>query len=44
MEERELAVTHLHDRVSNHIGKAILRAYTKKDIKEAAMPQCSNAS
>jgi hypothetical protein len=44
LEERELAVTHLHERVSNHISEATLRAYTKGDIEEAAMPQCSSAS
>ncbi len=44
VEERELAVTHLNDRVSRHISEATLRAYTKGDIEEAAMPQCSNAS
>ena len=44
VEERELAITHLHDRVSHHISEATLRAYKKGDIEEAAMPQCSNAS
>ena len=43
-EERELAATHLRDRVANHISEETLRAYTKGDIEEAAMPQCSNAS
>ncbi len=37
-------LTHLHDRVSTHFSEATLRAYTKGDIEEAAMPQCSNAS
>ncbi len=30
--------------MSNHISEATLRAYTKGDIEEAAMPQCSYAS
>ncbi len=43
-EERELAATHLRDRVADHISEETLRAYTKGDNEEAEMPQCSNAS
>ncbi len=41
---QELMLTHLRNRVADVISEETLRAYTKGDIEEAAMPQCSNAS
>ncbi len=32
-EERELAATHLRDRVANHVSEETLRAYTKGNIE-----------